>query len=253
MCGALLKFPANYLVKPIFVNTQFVLKPRLAYKRLLAMGKFTRAVILMAVLGVPVGLAGQQSTRTNSFSGSSTTIVCSLDDRHLLTVGDRLSFRILEDEDPVSILTVTDTGELEVPYVGRVLVTGKTCRLLAAELKAALEKDYYRHATVVIGIETMVKTAGTIYIVGPVKNCGPQNIPDGETLMLSQAILKAGGFTEFAAQNKVRVTRKSTTAGKPDEIFFVNVQDVLEKGENEADIPLEAGDLIYVPTKLLNF
>ena len=70
-----------------------------------------------------------------------------LDDKHKLTIGDRLSFRIVEDEEDPKPLFVTDSGDLEVPYIGRVPAENKTCRQLAAEIKTALEKEYYYQAT----------------------------------------------------------------------------------------------------------
>ena len=67
------------------------------------------------------------------------------DDTYVLRVGDTVSFQILEDrllgiqELPVN-LVVTDSGELDVTYIGRVKAVGKTSKQLAADIKAALEK-----------------------------------------------------------------------------------------------------------------
>ena len=57
------------------------------------------------------------------------------DDKYKLHVGDRISFQILEDRRAPSLLVVADSGEVEAPYVGRVVATDKTCKQLAAELK----------------------------------------------------------------------------------------------------------------------
>src|SRR6516225_4938337 len=58
---------------------------------------------------------------TNSFSTMDT-----LDDKKKLGLGDHLSFRIVEDQedpkeslDPKPPLVVTDSGDVEVPYIGR--------------------------------------------------------------------------------------------------------------------------------------
>ena len=40
-----------------------------------------------------------------------------LDDKMTIGVGDRLSFRIIEDRDEPKMLLVTDSGQLEVPYI----------------------------------------------------------------------------------------------------------------------------------------
>ena len=176
-----------------------------------------------------------------------------LDDKHPLAIGDQISFRIVEDEEDPKPLTITDSGELEVPYIGRLRVVGKTCKQLAAQLKAELEKEYYYQATVIIAVNVMAKSRGRVYLVGPVHTPGPQEIPSDEVLTLSKAILRAGGFTDFADGKHVKVTRLAKSAGDKDEIFMVNVVKVLEKGSTESDLPLAPGDLVYVPERVIHF
>jgi len=76
-----------------------------------------------------------------------------LDDKHVLEPGDLLSFQILEDRDPAIQLVVADSRELDVPYIGRISVADKTCKELAKEVKAALEKEDYYQATVIVGLD----------------------------------------------------------------------------------------------------
>ncbi len=174
-----------------------------------------------------------------------------LDDKHLLAIGDRLSFRIGEDEDDPKPLSVTDSGDLEVPYIGRFPAVGKSCKQLAGELKAELEKEYYYHATVIVAVDVMTRSRGKVYLVGPVRAPGPQEIPSDEVLTLSKAILRAGGFSDYADKHSVRVTRKGS--GGEDRKFTVNVAEILEKGKTDSDLRLEPGDLIYVPERLIRF
>jgi protein involved in polysaccharide export with SLBB domain len=176
----------------------------------------------------------------------------SLDPYHLLTIGDRLSFRIIEDEEDPKPLFVTDSGDLEVPYIGRFPAVGKTCHELARSLKAELEKEYYYQATVIVAVDVMAKSRGKVYLVGPVRAPGPQEIPSDEVLTLSKAILRAGGFSDFADKHKVKVTRRLAGANT-EKTFIIDVAEVLEKGRTESDLPLEPGDLIYVPERLFRF
>ena len=176
-----------------------------------------------------------------------------LDDKHKLAIGDQIGFRIVEDEDEPRSLTVTDSGDLEVPYIGRFPAVGKSCKELASQIKSELEKEYYYQATVVIAVNLMAKSRGRVYLVGPVHLPGPEEIPSDETLTLSKAILRAGGFTDFADKKNVKVTRQARVPGAKDETFTINVEKVLEKGAVESDLPLEPGDLVYVPEKLVRF
>ena len=176
-----------------------------------------------------------------------------LDDHYKLTIGDRVSFRVIEDEEPPKDLIVTDAGDLEVPYIGLYLAQGKTCKELARALKTELEKEYYFHATVIVALEQWARSQGKVYTVGAVRLPGPQEIPSDEVLTLSKAILRAGGFTDYASQTHVRVTRKPTTQGGKEEELIINVEEVLKRGNRSGDLPLQDGDLIYVPERLVHF
>jgi protein involved in polysaccharide export with SLBB domain len=192
-------------------------------------------------------------------AGAGSNAPAVLDDRYKLTLGDRVSFRIAEDEEEPKELSVTDSGDLEVPYIGRVPAAGQTCRQLAGEIKAKLEKDYYYQATVVLAVDLMSKTHGRVYLVGAVKLPGPVELPGDEVLTLSKAVLRAGGFTDYADKRHVRLTRndaKGKRGGKGGEskrMFTVNVGDIYDKGKIESDLPLEPGDLIFVPDRLIRF
>src|SRR5947209_2333954 len=97
------------------------------------------------------------------------------------------------------ILRVNDSGELEVPYIGLVPAAGRSCKELAYAVKAALEREYYYHATVIIAVDHVSdKSRGKIYVYGSVKGQGPQEIPADESYTVSKAIIRAGGFGDFA-------------------------------------------------------
>jgi protein involved in polysaccharide export with SLBB domain len=193
------------------------------------------------------------STTTNSTPSGSTNSMDALDDKYRLAIGDRLSFRIVEDEDEPKPLFVTDSGELEVPYIGRFPALGKSCKELARALKVELEKEYYYEATVIIAVDVMTKSRGKVYLVGAVRTPGPQEIPSDEVFTVSKAILRAGGFTDFADKHNDKVTRKGTGPGGSDKSFTVNVAEILEKGRTEKDMVLEPGDLVYIPERTIRF
>jgi len=171
-----------------------------------------------------------------------------LDDKKRLGSNDYISFRVVEDRDNESQhLRVNDSGELEVPYVGLVPAAGRTCRELAYNIKALLEREYYYHATVIIAVEHVSEKArGKVYVYGSVKMQGPQEIPADESYTISKAVIRAGGFGDFANKRKVKLTRKG---GKD---FVVDLKRVIEEGHTEDDIVLQPDDQIYVPQRLIN-
>jgi polysaccharide export outer membrane protein len=178
--------------------------------------------------------------RTNSMSV--------LDDKKRLGSNDYVSFRVVEDRDNDSQrLRVNDNGELEVPYVGLIPAEGKTCKELAYSIKGQLEKEYYYHATVILAVDRVSeKSRGKVYVYGSVKTQGPQEIPADESYTVSKAVIRAGGFGDFANKRKVKLTRKN---GKE---FTVDLKRVIEEAHTEEDMVLQPDDQIYVPQRLIN-
>jgi protein involved in polysaccharide export with SLBB domain len=76
---------------------------------------------------------------------------------------------------------------------------------------------------------------------------GPQEIPADESYTVSKAIIRAGGFGDFADKKKVKLTRHNGKA------FVVDLKDVIERGKTEDDVILEPDDQIFVPQRLVNF
>jgi protein involved in polysaccharide export with SLBB domain len=176
-----------------------------------------------------------------------------LDDKYRLAIGDRLSFRIEEDEEDTRPLIVKDSGDVEIPYIGHYPAVGKTCKELAQGVKVELEKSYYNRATVIISVDLMTKSRGKVYLVGPVRMPGPQDIPSDEILTLSKAILRAGGFTDYADKRHVKITRQGAAGGTDKETLVVDVGAIFDKGKTENDVVLRPGDLIYIPERLIRF
>ncbi len=219
----------------------------------------SRFLAVASGISPPAGVVASSSASTadaaatNALALSATASSTeSLDDQRKLGPGDRITYRVIEDQDEPRSLTVTDSGDLEVPYYGLVHAAGKTSAQLAKEIKARLEEKLYYQASVVIAVELVNKTrvTGKVYVTGQVRNKGGYEIPAGETFTVSKAILAAGGFSDFSDKKNVRLIRK-TAQGK--QTFTVNVLDIWEKGKLDKDLVVQPDDLIVVPARLLNY
>ncbi len=210
-------------------------------------------------------LLGNPATSTNpspapaassdSRAPATNSVAYAADDKYKLRVGDKVSFQIVEDREAPKSLLVADSGELDIPYIGRVTATDKSCKQLAGELKALLEKDYYYRATVIISLDSANRLLGRIYVWGQVRNQGPIDVAVNENLSAGKAILRAGGFADFANKKKVRVVRAGGAGGDAaaKQSFELNMVDILENGKSEKDIVLQSDDFIIVPSRLINF
>lgn len=178
------------------------------------------------------------------------------DDTYKLRAGDAISFQIMEDQvwnpqDTGQSLVVQDSGEINAPYIGRVMAVGKTCKQLAEDIKTSLEKDYYHQATVIISLNVASRILGRVYVAGQVHNPGPLDVQVNENLTAGQAILRAGGFADYADKGAVKVVRTSATGAE--QIITLNMVDILDKGKADKDILLQPNDMIIVSSRLINF
>ena len=221
--------------------------------------RFIRLVFTLAMLVLGRSLQAADAANPTPADGTTANLTSyvsmdSLDNSQKLGIGDQISFRIIEDREEPKQLLVRESGELEIPFFRRIFAVDKTCKQLAEELKSLLEKDLYYHATVIIAIDTLSKSRGRVYLSGMVRLPGAQEIPsDDPSFTISKAILRAGGFSEFAAKKEIRITRKPKPGEKQNRQIFVDLVEILEKGKVEKDVKLEPEDFIFVPAKLINF
>jgi protein involved in polysaccharide export with SLBB domain len=167
------------------------------------------------------------------------------DDKYRLHIGDKISFQVLEDRDAPRILTVADSGELDVPYIGRTAAVDKTCRQLARQIKDELEKEFYYRASVVLALDTANRVLGRVYVWGQVRSQGPIELTLDENLTAAKALLRAGGFGDFANRKRIKVIRPATS-DRTRQLFELNMIEILEEGKTDKDIPLEPNDSIIV-------
>jgi len=219
----------------------------------------TAAELLSPALAQPRSLA---APNTPGATNSGTTNLGSwldahpgqaANDQYKLRAGDKVSFQVLEDREPPKSLVVADSGELEVPCLGRIMALGKTCKELAGELKPQLEQDYYYRATVVIALEVANRVLGRVYVWGQVRNQGAIDLFVNEHLTAGQAILRAGGFADFANQKRVKLVRAPIVEGKEPQQIELNMRDILEHGKTDRDLQLRPDDLLIVPARLISF
>ncbi len=89
----------------------------------------------------------------------------------------------------------------------------------------------------------IVARYGAISVLGQVRKPGNYSFAKGLTAV--DAVALAGGFTDIANQNAVKVIRE-TKEGKK-EIFNVPVAGILQTGDKRKDVTLKEGDIVSVP------
>ncbi len=88
---------------------------------------------------------------------------------------------------------------------------------------------------------------GRYYVTGRVNREGVYTLPsDGSALTVSEAILNAGGFRQYAAQDSVEVVRADQDLPDDQRKFRVNVRDILRGRNVDQDVKVLPGDIIHV-------
>jgi len=130
--------------------------------------------------------------------------------------------------------TISDSGYVELPVVGKIKIAGLTIRDAQAEVENHL-KDYLTEVSVVLKLSGFRVT-----LIGEVKRPGRYN-PYVSQLNLFEAIALSGDMTSYGNRERVMIIRKNN--GK-EEIFIVNMLD--KNIINSEYYHLLPNDVIYV-------
>jgi polysaccharide export outer membrane protein len=144
-----------------------------------------------------------------------------------------------EPEASVGSVLVRSDGKISLPLLDDVYIEGMT----TGEVKQALTTKLtplIPSADVTVGISQ--SHSKRVYLDGHVKKIGPIDMTGPMTIL--QALNIAGGFDTFAKVNKISILR-TVNGGQMRIPFDYNA--VVKNGQPQKDIPLQAGDYIYVP------
>ena len=149
-----------------------------------------------------------------------------------------------QNADPtrVTLIRRGGPGEKEIKTevnVARILETGQ------------LEDDLVIQPDDFIFIAQAGDSSGEYTVTGAVRGPGIYPLPMGTQITLSEAILKAGGFNEFAAKNSVKVIRYDENGVRKE--FEIAVGDILEEGLRDDDLLLQPDDRIIVSENWIQF
>lgn len=134
--------------------------------------------------------------------------------------------------------TVGPDGTIYFPFVGRLLVAGRTAQSVREELAAKLSR-YVKNPQV--DLRVLSYRSQKVQVTGEVKTPGPLAITD-VPLRLVDAITRSGGTTGEADLQRVRLTRH----GK---YYVLDANAMLDKGNTSQDVMLQPGDVINVPDR----
>jgi len=159
-----------------------------------------------------------------------------------LHVGDQLSVRFYRNAELDQQVVVRPDGMISLPYVDDVKAAGLT----PAELDAQLTKMYTGELSTPEVTVVVVTFAGQrIYVGGEVARQGILDLTANLTLL--QAVMAAGGFTNYSRRDAVVLVRQGPEEGTRI-ARRIDIRPVLDGSDPNSDVPLEPYDMVLVPT-----
>jgi polysaccharide export outer membrane protein len=152
--------------------------------------------------------------------------------------GDVFTLDIVGEKDLPRDYQVASDGSVDFPYVHRVKVQGLEPREVARVVREQLiAQRILIDPSIIVSVKEY--NSKRITVLGQVQRPGSFPLTPGMTLV--QAISNAGGLNAIANGERVNLTRKAKLGATTVVLSFDSITD-----GNSPDIPLQAGDQIYV-------
>jgi polysaccharide export outer membrane protein len=169
----------------------------------------------------------------------------SAQDSYRIRSGDVLRVEVLEDTTLNRTALVAPDGRVTLPLAGSIAASGRSIEAVQAEISAKLAPNFASAPNVYVGIEQIgepVSGGGMrVYVMGEAAAPGLYTVRSGSTLL--QVLAETGGFTRFAATNRIQVQRGG-------QVMTFNYRAV-EEGSAARPMVIKSGDVIVIPTRRL--
>lgn len=166
-------------------------------------------------------------------------------DAYRIGVDDQVQVAVWRNPELGITVPVRPDGMISVPLIGDVLAGGRTPPEVAKDIQDKLAA-YVRDPQVAV-ILTELRSheyLSRVRVTGAVRQ--PVSVPYRPGMTVLDAVLAAGGLTEFAAPDRAELHRRSGDASRT---FEVKLDRILNRGDLATNYPVAPGDVITVPER----
>ncbi|WP_426284804.1 XrtA/PEP-CTERM system exopolysaccharide export protein [Luteibacter sp. E-22] len=205
------------------------------------MKQWNRAIVLVAVV-----LSTACATSGNTSPPPRPDVATQAVDAYLIGVDDQLQVTVWHNPDLSVSVPVRPDGKVTVPLVGDIPAGGRTTEQVATEIQQKLGQ-YIRDPQVAV-ILTALRSheyLSRVRVTGAVRS--PISIPYRQGMTVLDAVLAAGGTTEFAAADRTELYRRNE--GGSTQSYAVRLEKILQQGDLANNYPVQPGDVITVPQR----
>lgn len=166
-------------------------------------------------------------------------------DAYRIGVDDQVQVAVWRNPELGITVPVRPDGMISVPLIGDVLAGGRTPPEVAKDIQDKLSA-YVRDPQVAV-ILTQLRSheyLSRVRVTGAVRQ--PVSVPFRPGMTVLDAVLAAGGLTEFAAPDRSELHRKSGEGAKA---YEIKLDRILNRGDLTTNYPVAPGDVITVPER----
>ena len=169
----------------------------------------------------------------------------SVDQGYLLGAGDKIKLDIFNVPEYSGDYQVLADGTLNLPLAGSVTVDGLTLRGASAAISQKFSEWLTRP---IVTVSLMASRPISVAVSGEVTRPGvyTTTLIEGGIPTLTKMLQQAGGMSQSADLQQVRVVRRSGRGSAP-QTRTVDLRQLLRTGDLSQDLPLRDGDSIVVP------
>lgn len=165
--------------------------------------------------------------------------------QYRLHPGDTLSLDYRLSPELNQTATIGPDGFVDLSVAGTVRLSGLTLKQ-AHDL--IIERDSLRLNAPELNLQLKDFQHPYVMVAGQVLT--PGKIEMREDMTALQAIMLAGGFKDSARETKIVVFRRLSGNTGMAEVMQLNLHRIHQTKQLEQDLPLEPGDIIYIPENM---
>lgn len=205
------------------------------------MNRFNRFLVLLAVLLLAACATTASTNPPPTIDPAAQAVSV-----YRIGVDDILEVSVWHNPDLNAKVPVRPDGMISVPLIGDVAAGGKTPEEVSAAISEKL-KTYVRDPQVAV-ILTELRSheyLSRVRVTGAVRQ--PISVPYRQGMTVLDAVLAAGGTTDFAAADRTELYRKEGDGAT--KAYSVRLDQILQKGDLATNYPAQPGDVITVPER----
>jgi polysaccharide export outer membrane protein len=173
--------------------------------------------------------------------------VGAVSDSYIIGPADELTLFVWRNQELSVTAQVRPDGRITTPLITDMVAAGKTPAQLADDIRAALAQYIQEPLVSVIVNRPQGSFSQQIRIVGAAVR--PTALPYRANMTVMDAMIAAGGLSEFAAGDRAKLIRADRSSGQQRE-YDLHLTTLLRRGDIRANVRLEPGDVIIIPESM---